>query len=112
MAFIKTTPDHKATILNVWKITKVNNETIFVETENPFEKQYTNGYIDIIDIFNRRILINSVQCIDMLLTKITKIELNNKTDFYEGTPDIRTNYTCSDDYATPIKPYNTNNICR
>lgn len=111
MAFIKATTEHKATILNVWKITKINNETIFVETENPFEKQYTNGYIDIIDIFNRRILVNSTQCIDMLAIKVTKIEDNNKTLFYEGTPDIRTNYTCSDDYATPIQINNNNNIC-
>jgi DNA polymerase-3 subunit alpha len=41
MAFVKTTTTAKITIFKGWKITKVNNDTIFVQIDNPFEKAYT-----------------------------------------------------------------------
>lgn len=112
MAFVKTTTTAKITIFKGWKITKVNNDTIFVQIDNPFEKAYTNGFLDIIDIFGRHILLNSNNCIDMIETQITKIVNDyNITEYYEGTPEIRTEYCCSDDYATPIKENNLNKIC-
>ena len=111
MSFIKATTNHKATIINVWRITKVNNDVVYTETDSPFRTSFNNGYIDITDIFGRHFLLNSNHCIDMLETQVTKIEDNNKIDFYEGTPEIRTNYTCSDDYATPIKLNQNKNIC-
>ena len=112
MAFIKATETTKVTIFKGWKITKVNNGILFVKTNNPFEKAYTNGFLDIIDIFGRHILLNTTQCIDMVEIEITQIvNDHNITQYYEGTPEVRTNYTASDDYATPIKENETNKIC-
>lgn len=112
MAFIKATATTKVTIFKGWKITKVNNGVIFVKTDNPFEKNYTNGFLDIIDIFGRHILLNTTQCIDMVETEITQIVNDyNITQYYEGTPEVRTAYCCSDNYATPISENETNKIC-
>lgn len=112
MAFIKATATTKVTIFKGWKITKVNNGVIFVKTDNPFETAYQNGYISIIDIFGRHILLNSTQCIDMVETEITQIVNDyNITQYYEGTPEVRIGYVASDNYATPINEDQTNKIC-
>ena len=48
----------------------------------------------------------------MVETEITQIVNDyNITQYYEGTPEVRTNYTASDDYATPISENQTNKIC-
>lgn len=111
MAFIKATETTKVTIFKGWKITKVNNGVIFTKN-NPFGTAYSNSFLDIIDIFGRHILLNSIQCIDMVETEITQtINEYNITQYYEGTPDVRTAYCCSDNYATPISENETNKIC-
>ena len=111
MAFIKATTATKETIFKGWKITKVNNGVIFTKN-NPFETAYSNSFLDIIDIFGRHILLNSIQCIDMVEIEITQtINEYNITQYYEGTPEVRTAFCCSDNYATPINENQTNKIC-
>ena len=112
MAFIKATEKTLVKVFKGWKITKTNNGVIFIKTDNPFEKTYTNGFLDIIDIFGRHILLNSTQCIDMVETEITQIITEyNITQYYEGTPEVRIGYVVSDNYATPISENETNKIC-
>lgn len=107
MAFIKATTTTKVTIFKGWKITKINNGVIFTKN-NPFETAYSNSFLDIIDIFGRHILLNSIQCIDMVEIEITQtINEYNITQYYE----VRTAYCCSDNYATPINENQTNKIC-
>ena len=77
------------------------SKLLIVDKEN---KTLTDKkFYDIIDIFGRHILLNSIQCIDMVETEITQtINEYNTTQYYEGTPEVRTAYCCSYNYATPI----------
>jgi hypothetical protein len=91
MAFIRitdTTNFVANAIISVWVITKQNNEKIIVETDNPFKTLFNNGYIDITDIFGRKILLNTQLCVEMVQTSITRVQYKKKTEYYWGTPTI------------------------
>lgn len=115
MAYIKiidTTKLVSESVISAWVITKSNNERIFVVTDNPFKTLFNNGYIDITDIFGRKILLNTQLCIEMVQIKLTEIVYEDKVEYYEGNLEIRKGYSVSDDVAKPLSPKTTNNICR
>ena len=115
MAYIKiidTTNLISESVISAWVITKSNNERIFIVTDNPFKTLFNNGYIDITDIFNRKILLNTQLCIEMVQIKLTEIVYEDKVEYYEGNLEIRKGYSVSDDVAKPLSPKTTNNICR
>ncbi len=109
---IDTTNIVATSVILAWVITKSNNERIFVETDNPFTTLFNNGYIDITDIFGRRVLLNTQLCIEMVQIPLTKIEYKDKTEYYEGTPDIRQGYSYSMSEAQkPLSLETTFKIC-
>lgn len=115
MAYIKiidTTKLISESVISAWVITKSNNDRIFVITDNPFKNLFNNGYIDITDIFGRKILLNTQLCVEMMQISLTKIVFEDKVDYYEGELEIRKGYSASDDVAKPLSPKTTNNICR
>lgn len=115
MAYIKiidTTKLISESVISAWVITKSNNDRIFVITDNPFKNLFNNGYIDITDIFGRKILLNTQLCVEMMQIKLTEIVYEDKVEYYEGNLEIRKGYSVSDDVAKPLSPKTTNNICR
>ena len=115
MAFIQITNAEtfiKSSTINGWAITKVDGSKIFTTQETPFEKAFENGYLLITDIFNRTIYLNSKQCIEMVNTPLTRIDYKDKTEWYEGTPEIRKGFSVSDDILKPLSIQNNKNICR
>lgn len=115
MAYIKIVNTDRLvneSVLSGWAITKVDGGRIFTTQETPFEKAFENGYLLITDIFNRTIYLNANQCIEMINTPLTKIEYNDKTEWYEGTPEIRKGFSVSDDILKPLSIQNNKNICR
>lgn len=108
---IDTTYLISESVISAWVITKSNNERIFVITDNPFKNLFNNGYIDITDIFGRKILLNTQLCIEMMQTPLTKIEYKDKTLYFEGTPTIIKGYCISMDLAKPLTPNKSYNIC-
>ena len=114
MAYIKiVNTDNlvKESIVNGWVITKVDNTKIYITQDNPFEKAFENGYLLITDIFGRTIYLNAKQCIEMVNTPLTRIDYKDKTEWYEGTPEIRKGYSVSDDVLKPLSLKNCKNIC-
>ena len=108
---IDTTNLVSESVISAWVITKSNNERIFVITDNPFKNLFNNGYIDITDIFDRKIFLNTQLCIEMVQINLTKIVYADKTLYYEGTPKIIKGYCNSLDLAKPLTPNQRNNIC-
>lgn len=114
MAYIKILNSDtivKDSIVNGWTITKIDGTRIFIAQDNPFEKAFENGYLLITDIFGRTIYLNANQCIEMVNMPFTRIEYDGKTEWYEGTPEIRRGYSNSMDIATPLTLKNNKNIC-
>ena len=114
MAYIKiidTTKLVSESVISAWVITKSNNDRIFVVTDNPFKNLFNNGYIDITDIFDRKILLNTQLCIEMVQMPLTKIVFEDKVEYYEGKLEIRKGYSVSDDVAKPLSIKNTTKIC-
>ena len=115
MAFIRIIDTNNfiaESTLSAWVITKSNNEQIFVVTDNPFKTLFNNGYIDITDIFGRRILLNTQLCIEMAEITLTKVEYKDKTEYYEGKVEIRMGYSYSmAESAKPITLKKYQNIC-
>ena len=114
MAYIKiidTTKLVSESVISAWVITKSNNDRIFVVTDNPFKNLFNNGYIDITDIFDRKILLNTQLCIEMVEMPLTKIVFEDKVEYYEGELEIRKGYSVSDDVAKPLSIKNTTKIC-
>lgn len=114
MAYIKiidTTNLISESVISAWVITKSNNDRIFVITDNPFKNLFNNGYIDITDIFGRKILLNTQLCIEMVQIKLTEIVYEDKVEYYEGRLEIRKGYSVSDDVAKPLSIKNTTKIC-
>lgn len=99
-------------LISAWVITKSNNERIFVITDNPFKTLFNNGYIDITDIFSRKILLNTQLCIEMEQIKLTEIVYEDKVEYYEGQLEIIIGYCTSSDTAKPLTPNTSYNICR
>lgn len=114
MAYIKIVNADRLvseSVISAWVITKSNNDRIFVATDNPFKTTFSNGYIDITDIFGRKILLNTNLCIEMMQINLTRIEYKDKTEYYEGKLEIRKGYSVSDDVAKPLSIKNTTKIC-
>ena len=114
MAYIKIVNADRLiseSVISAWVITKSNNDRIFVATDNPFKTAFSNGYIDITDIFGRKILLNTNLCIEMVQISLTRIEYKDKTEYYEGELEIRKGYSVSDDVAKPLSIKNTTQIC-
>lgn len=114
MAYIKiidTTNLVSESVISAWVITKSNNDRIFAITDNPFKTAFSNGYIDITDIFGRKILLNTNLCIEMVQISLTRVEYKDKTEYYEGELEIRKGYSSSDDVAKPLSIKNTSKIC-
>ena len=91
MAYIKIVNADRLiseSVISAWVITKSNNDRIFVATDNPFKTAFSNGYIDITDIFGRKILLNTQLCVEMVQTSITRVQYKEKTEYYWGTPTI------------------------
>lgn len=114
MAYIKIVNADRLvseSVISAWVITKSNNDRIFVATDNPFKTAFSNGYIDITDIFGRKILLNTNLCIEMVQISLTRIEYKDKTEYYEGELEVRKGYSVSDDVAKPLSIKNTTKIC-
>lgn len=114
MAYIKISNEEnlvKESICNGWAITKVDGNRIFTTQETPFEKAFENGYLLITDIFGRTIYLNANQCIEMVNITLTQIVYKDKTEWYEGQPEVRKGYSCSDDVLKPLSVHNNKNIC-
>ena len=102
----------QSSTISGWVITKIDGGRIITTQETPFEKAFENGYLLITDIFNRTIYLNSKQCIEMVNTPLTRIDYKDKTEWYEGTPEIRKGFSVSDDVLKPLSIQNNKNICR